>query len=165
SADDLGRPADAVRHLRSAWIAAPGDAELLDSLARLLAPVLSEAVDAGARSLVELYAQAAEQARDPGRKVAYLEKVGLLWEELLGGPARAARAYEQALELEKDRRTALLGLERTAARMGDARTLARALLDEARIATDGATRLSLRTRAANALAKNDPARAGQLVRE
>jgi len=163
--DDLGRPADAVRHLRSAWIAAPGDPDLLDALSRLLAPVLSEAVDAGARSLVELYAQAADQARDPGRKIAYLEKVALLWEELLGDPARAARAYEQVLELDRDRRTAMLGLERTAARLGDQRTLARALLDEARLATDGATQLSLKTRAAGALAKHDPARAMQLVRE
>jgi tetratricopeptide (TPR) repeat protein len=163
--DDLGRPADAVRHLRSAWIAAPGDAEVLDSLARLLSPVLSETVDAGARSLVELYAQAAELAPDRGRKVAYLERVGLLWEELLGDPVRAARAYEQVLEVDKDRHTALLGLERTAARTGDARALARALLDESRVATDGATRLSLRTRAASALAKTDPARAMQLLRE
>lgn len=163
--DDIGRPADALRHLRSAWIAAPGDAAVLDSLARLLAPVLSESVDAGARSLVELYAQAAEQATDKGRKIAYLEKVGLLWEELLGDPARAARAYEQVLELDADRRTALLGLERTAARLGDARTLARALLDEARVATDAPTKLALRTRAGEALAKHDPARAMQMVRE
>jgi tetratricopeptide (TPR) repeat protein len=163
--DDLGRPADAVRHLRSAWIASPGDAEVLDSLARLLAPVLSEAVDAGTRSLVELYAQAAEQARDVGRQIAYLEKVALLWEELLGDPARAARAYQQVLEIEPQRRSALLGLERTAARTGDARTLAHALLEEARQATDGATRLSLRTRAAGVLARNDPSRAGQIVRE
>ncbi|HTQ42112.1 MAG TPA: hypothetical protein VMI75_05085, partial [Polyangiaceae bacterium] len=163
--DDIGRPADALRHLRSAWIAAPGDAAVLDSLARLLAPVLSESVDAGARSLVELYAQAAEQAADKGRKIAYLEKVGLLWEELLGDPARAARAYEQVLTLDADRRTALLGLERTAARLGDARTLARALLDEARVATDAATKLALRTRAGEALAKHDPARAMQMVRE
>jgi tetratricopeptide (TPR) repeat protein len=163
--DDLGRPADAVRHLRSAWIAAPGDAEVLDSLARLLAPVLSEAVDSGARSLVELYAQAAEQAHDLGRKVAYLEKVAMLWEELLGDPARAARVYEQVCEMEPNRRTALLGLERTAARMGETRTLAHALLEEARLSTDGATRLSLRTRAAGVLARNDPSRASQLVRE
>ena len=163
--DQLGRPADAVRHLRSAWIAAPGDAETLDSLARLLAPVLSEAVDAGTRSLVELYAQAAEQAHDAGRRIAYLEKVALLWEELLGDPARAARAYEQVLELDKDRRGALLGLERTAARLGDARMLSRALLDEARLATDGGTKLSLQTRAAAALAKHDPSRAMQLLRD
>jgi cellulose synthase operon protein C len=163
--DELGRPADAIRHLRSAWIATPGDAELLDSLARLLSPKLSETVDSGARSLVELYAQAAEQAKDVGRKVAYLEKVALLWEEVLGDPSRAARAYEQVLELEKDRRTALLGLERTAARTGDARALARALLDEARVTTDAPTSLSLRTRAASAQARTDPARAMQLVRE
>jgi tetratricopeptide (TPR) repeat protein len=163
--DDIGRPVDAVRHLRSAWIAAPGDAEVLDALARLLAPVLSESVDAGARSLVELYAQAAEQARDVERKLAYLEKVGMLWEELLGDASRAARAYEQILEIDPDRRGALLGLERTAARMGDARLLSRALLDEARLATDGGTKLSLRTRAAAALVKVDPSRAMQLVRE
>ncbi|HEY1693421.1 MAG TPA: hypothetical protein VGG39_14740 [Polyangiaceae bacterium] len=163
--DDLGRPADAVRHLRSAWIASPGDPEVLDALSRLLSPVLSEAVDAGARSLVELYAQAAEQARDVGRKITYLEKVALLWEELLGDPTRAARAYEQVLELEKDRRSALVGLARCASRTGDARTLARALVDEARTSDDGATRLALRTRAAGVLAKTDPSRAMQLVRD
>jgi hypothetical protein len=163
--EELGRPADAIRHLRSAWIATPGDPELLDSLARLLSPVPAGTQDAGVRSLVELYAQAAEKAEDVGRKVAYLERVGLLWEEVLGDPARAARAYEQVLELEKDRRSALLGLERTASRSGEVRMLARAFLDEARIARDGATRLSLRTRAASALAKAEPARAMQLVRE
>ncbi len=163
--DDIGRPVDAVRHLRSAWVASPGDAEVLDALARLLAPVMSEAVDAGARSLVELYAQAAEHARDLERKLSYLEKVGLLWEELLGDPARAARAYEQVLELDPDRRGALLGLERTAARMGDARLLSRALLEEARLADGGGAKLALRTRAAGALSKVDPSRAMQLVRE
>jgi tetratricopeptide (TPR) repeat protein len=163
--DEIGRPADAVRHLRSAWVASPGDAEVLDSLARLLAPVLSEAVDAGARSLVELYAQAAEHAQDTARKVAYLEKVGLLWEELLGDPARAARAYEQVLEIDRDRRGALLGLERTAARLGDARLLSRALLEEARLSDNGVSKLALRTRAAGALSKIDPSRAAQLVRE
>lgn len=163
--DDIGRPVDAVRHLRSAWIAAPGDAEVLDPLARLLAPVLSESVDAGARSLVELYAQAAEVARDVERKLAYLEKVGLLWEELLGDPSRAANAYQQILEIDPDRRGALLGLERTAARLGDARLLSRALLEEARLAQDGGTKLSLRTRAATALLKVDTSRAMQLVRE
>jgi tetratricopeptide (TPR) repeat protein len=178
--EELGRRADAVRHLRSAWVAAPGDAEVLDALARLLAPAFPEVrrtpadgaqgtppepVDAGVRSLVELYSQAAEQARDPGRRVAYLEKVALLWEEVLGDPARAARTYELILELDRDRRGALLGLERTSARTGNPRALARALLDEGRVAADGPTRLALRARAAAALAKIDPARAGQLVRE
>jgi thioredoxin-like negative regulator of GroEL len=162
---DIGRNADAIRHLRSAWVAAPGDAEILDGLARLLSPTTTEGGDAGARALVELYVQAAETASDPGRKIAYLEKVALLWEELLGDPARAARAYEQVLDIDADHRGAILGLQRTAARSGDARTLARSLLDEARLSDDGPAKLSLQTRAASAFAGSDPARARQLVRD
>ncbi len=163
--EETGRREDAVRHLRSAWVAAPGDPEVLDALSRLLAPATREALDPNARSLVELYADAAELARDAGRKIAYLEKVALLWEEVLGDPARAARAYEQVLAIDPDRRGAILGLSRVSSRAGDTRTLARALLDEARIATDRTSALGLRTRAATALAKADPARATALVRE
>ncbi|HTB76557.1 MAG TPA: hypothetical protein VK762_25095 [Polyangiaceae bacterium] len=166
---EVGRPADAIRHLRSAWIASPGDAEILDGLARLLSPVVP-AEDAGggaagARSLVELYGQAVEHAKDPGRKMAYLERIALLWEELLGDPARAARAYEQVLAIDGDRRSAILGLQRSAARSGDARSLGRALLDEARLSDDGPERLALQTRAASAFASSDPVRARQLVRD
>ncbi len=163
--EKLGRRADATRHLRSAWITAPGDGEVLDALTRQLAPGLSETADAGVRALADLYAQAAEQTSDVGRKVAFLERVALLWEELLGDPARAARAYEQALELDPDRRSALLGLERTAARAGNAAALSRSLLEEARLASDRADQLSLRVRAASTLLDHDPARAAQLVRE
>jgi tetratricopeptide (TPR) repeat protein len=163
--EEVGRPADALRHLRSAWLAAPGDPAVLDALSRLLAPSGSDALDTGARSLVELYAQAAEQTGDVGRKVAYLERAALLWEEVLGDPERAARVYDQVLTLEADRRSAILGLERTAGRMGDARMLARALLDEARLTPEGGAGLALRTRAAAALAKHDPSRAMQLVRD
>ncbi|HEX3771510.1 MAG TPA: hypothetical protein VHV30_11615 [Polyangiaceae bacterium] len=162
---DVGRGTDAVRHLRSAWVAAPGDPEVLDALARQLSPTFSEGGDAGTRALVELYAQAAETASDSGRRIAYLEKVALLWEELLGDPARAARAYEQVLAIDGDHRGAILGLQRTAARSGDSRTLARALLDEARLSPEGAGKLSLQTRAASAFAGSDPARARQLVRD
>jgi tetratricopeptide (TPR) repeat protein len=165
---EIGRPADAIRHLRSAWVAVPGDAEVLDGLARLLSPAPREAsdgADGGARALVELYAQAAEQAHDDGRKTVYLEKMALLWEDVLGDPARAARAYEQVLAIDADRRSAVLGLQRAAARCGDARTLGRALLDEARLCSEGPAKLALLTRAATAFAGTDPARARQLVRD
>ena len=138
---------------------------MLDALARLLSPSVAEGGNGGARALVELYAQAAEQAQDSGRKTAYLEKVALLWEELLGDPARAARAYEQVLAIDADHRGAVLGLQRTATRSGDTRTLARALLDEARLSNDGPARSALQTRAAAAFAESDPARARQLVRD
>jgi cellulose synthase operon protein C len=163
--EELGRPADALRHLRSAWLSTPGDPAVLDGLSRLLAPSASTETEGGARSLVELYAQAAEQTADVGRKVAYLERAALLWEEVLGDAERAARVYEQVLALEGDRRSAILGLERTAARIGDERMLARALLDEARLTGPGGEDLALRTRAAKALSKRDPSRAMQLVRE
>jgi tetratricopeptide (TPR) repeat protein len=163
--ESLGRRADAIRYMRSAWVADPGNPEVLDALARMFAPSLSEYVDSGARSLVELYAQAADHSPDRGRKVAYLERTALLWEELLGDASRAARAYEQVLDLEPDRHTALLGLARTAARAGDAKKLARALIDEARLATDVPISLALRTRAATVLAPEDGSRAMQLVRD
>lgn len=163
--NNLARPLDAIRHLRAAWVASPGDSEVLDNLARLLTPAPSEVVDHEARGLVDLYAQAVESARDPGRKVAYLEKIALMWEEVVGEPRRAARVYEEILKIEPDRRGAVIGLGRCAARVGDDRALARALLDEARLESDGVDVLTLRIRAATALGRVDPARALSLVDE
>ncbi len=160
---ELGRATDAVRHLRAAWVAAPGDSEVLDQLARLLSPTPSKDEASEARALVDLYAQAAEHARDPARRVAYLEKTAVLWEEVMGDPRQAARVYSQILTDEPDRRGAILGLGRCAGRLGDERMLARALLDEARLSDDGVTVLALRTRAAATLAKSDAARAFALV--
>ncbi len=69
------------------------------------------------------------------------------------------------LAIDADHRGAILGLQRTAARSGDTRTLARALLEEARLSSEGPGRLALQTRAASAFASSDPARARQLVRD
>lgn len=165
SENALGRPIDAIRHLRAAWVAAPGDAEVLDALSRLLAPAPSESVDRDVRALIELYTQAAEHTRDARRRVAYLEKVALLWEELLGEAARATRVYEEILALDATNASAILGLQRTATRVGESRALARALLDEAKLTDDGVNELALKTRAASALAKVDGARALALVHD
>lgn len=155
----LDKRVDAIRHFRSALVANPGDSEVIDGLARLLTPSPSERTDGEARGLIELYAQAADKARDPARRVAYLEKIALLWEDMLGDARRAQRAYEDILALEPARRSAVLGLGRCAARTDDERAVAKSLLDEARLAQDGADVLALKTRAAAALAKVDPARA------
>ena len=85
-------------------------------------------MDREVRGLVDLYAQAQEHAKDPERRMAYLEKCALLWEDVIGDPRRASRAFEEILVLDPDRRVAILGLARTAARTGDGKAHARALL-------------------------------------
>jgi tetratricopeptide (TPR) repeat protein len=164
-AENLGRHDEALRHLRAAWVAAPGDSEILDQLSRLMSPAPSETFDREVRALIELYAQAAQSTRDDGRRVAYLEKVAMLWEELVGDPMRAARTYEEILRIEPGRRGAILGLERTAGRIGDDRSLSKALVEEAKLAEDGASVLALRVRSAQVLARVDPPRAVALVQE
>ncbi len=164
-AEQLGRHDESLRHLRAAWVAAPGDSEILDALSRLMSPAPSETFDREVRALIELYAQAAQATRDGGRRVAYLEKVAMLWEELVGDPTRAARTYEEILRFEPGRRGAILGLERTAGRVGDDRSLSKALALEASLAEDGASVLALRVRSAQVLARVDPPRAMALVQE
>lgn len=164
-AENLGRLDDAMRHLRAAWVAAPGDSEILDHLSRLMSPAPTEAFDREVRALIELYSQAAQGARDPGRRVAYLEKVAVLWEELVGDPLRAVRTYEEILRIEPGRRGAVLGLERTAGRVGDDRALSHALSEEAKLAEDGVDVLALRVRSAQVLGRVDPPRAIALVQE
>ena len=164
-AESIGRHDDALAALRAAWVASPGDSEILDQLSRLMSPPPTEQLDREVRALIELYSQAATATRDPGRRIAYLEKVAVLWEELVGDQLRATRTYEEILRLEPTRRGAVLGLERTAGRIGDDRALARALADEAKLADDGVDVLALRVRSATVLAKVDPARAVNLINE
>lgn len=164
-AEGFGRQGEALRHLRAAWVAAPGDSEILDHLSRLLSPTPAERFDGEARALIELYAQAAQSTRDQGRRVAYLEKIATLWEELIGDQQRAARTFEEILKLEPGRRGAILGLERTAGRTGDDRALSHALYEEAKLAEDGADVLALRVRSASVLSQVDPARAAAIVAE
>jgi cellulose synthase operon protein C len=164
-AESIGRHDEALRHLRAAWVAAPGDSEVLDQLSRLMSPAPTEAFDREVRGLIELYSQAAQTTRDTGRRVAYLEKVAVLWEELVGDQLRATRTFEEILRLEPNRRGAVLGLERTAGRIGDDRALSRALSDEAKLADDGVDVLNLRVRSAQVLSRVDPMRAASLVQE
>ncbi len=158
-AEHLGHPDDALLHLRAAWVASPGDSEVLDHLSRLMQPTPPEGWSGEVRALIDLYVQAAESTRDEGRRIAYLERAAMLWEELAGDSVRAARLYEEILRTEPGRRGAILGLERTASRIGDDHALAAALELEAKLATDGASVLALRARSAQVLARVDPPRA------
>lgn len=162
-AEQIDDQEEALTHLAAARLRAPGDSEAVDELSRLLTPAPSERLDTEVRALIDLYAQAAMKAPDPARKVAYLEKTALFWEDVLGEPRRAARIYEEILVLEPGRRNAILGLLRVGAKAGDPKAVASALLEEAGQTTDEKEAQTLRVRAAQTLATVDPTRAISLV--
>jgi hypothetical protein len=164
-AESVGDVERAIEHLRAALVAAPAHAEAIDALARLLAQPPSAEAAAEARARIGVYAHAAEHADDPVRRVAYLELIALLQEELLGEAALAVVTYEAILALEPGRRSAVIGLARAAARAGDRAKLAGALLEESKAARDPPARDDLRVRAAEAIAPVDAERALTLARE
>jgi hypothetical protein len=73
---------------------------------------------------------------DSARKIAHLEKLALIWEDEVRAPDRALAVFNEILTLEPNRRSAILGLARCAARAGNARELLRALVLEADVAGD-----------------------------
>lgn len=152
--DDLGRPEEALEYLRAAWVTDTGNVDALDELTRLLLPPTEVRTALGggdgrsARALIELFSQAAQTAREPARKIAYLEKVAALWEDALGNPAEAARIYEKVLAIEPTRRFALLALQRAHERSGNFEALAAAIEVEAEQTSDPQLAAALRLRAA-----------------
>jgi len=164
-AESLGDAAGAIEHLRAALVARPASDEAVDGLLRLLAPPPSGPAIAQARARIAVHAHAAEHAVDPARRVAHLEAIALLEEELTGDAARAADAYQGVLRIEPGRRGAVLGLARAAARSADLSTLARTLLQEADATADSTAADGLRLRAAEALASIEADRALALVQQ
>jgi tetratricopeptide (TPR) repeat protein len=158
----LGRPDEAVLHLRAAWTTKPGHPEVVEALTRLLS---RPTTDPEARSRLELYAHAAEVAEDRPGRIAYLERVALLAEEMLGDFRRAADACEAILVIEPARVGALLGLARNASRVGDDLAVHRALMAQAKMSRSETEALALQTRAAAVLAKVDAPRALSLATE
>ncbi|MBN2576381.1 MAG: hypothetical protein JXP73_17600 [Deltaproteobacteria bacterium] len=138
---DMGRPDLALLSLRSAWAIEPGNPDVTDAIVRLLLPgtppSLTDPDDpARARARIDFYIEAANNASDSVRKVAHLEKLASIWEDEVRDPERAAAVFTEILVIEPRRRSAILGLARSAGRAGNARELLRALLLEADQAGD-----------------------------
>ncbi|MFT3767764.1 MAG: tetratricopeptide repeat protein [Minicystis sp.] len=146
----LRRRDEAIAHLRAGWAIDPGNASIFEALSALLAPPARdpETDGRGVRARLELYAQAAQAATDPARKVGLLEKLVSIWEDELGQPARAVEELAKILAIEPQRRTAILALARNAQRAGDHKQLARALQAEADLTEDPAQQRRLLLRAA-----------------
>jgi tetratricopeptide (TPR) repeat protein len=160
-----GEVAKAVELARSAVVADPSAATAVDRLLGWLATPPPEASAVEARARIAAHAHGAAYAPDTVRRVAHLEAVALLQEEMLGDPAAAVATYEAVLRADPFRRTALVGLARTAARVGDSVKFAWALLQEADQTNDATLADALRLRAAEVCAKDDSDRALALVRD
>jgi tetratricopeptide (TPR) repeat protein len=150
----LRRRDEAIAHLRAAWAIDPGNAAVFDALSALLSPPARdpESDGRGVRARLDLYRQAAEAEADPERRIGLLEKLASIWEDELGQPARAIGEIEKILELAPERRSAILALQRSAERAGDARKLSRALQAEADLTRDPALQRTLLLRAAEVMA-------------
>jgi tetratricopeptide (TPR) repeat protein len=136
----MGRPDVALLSLRSAFAIDASHADTTDAIVRLLTPgtppVLTDPNDPSrVRARIDFYVEAAA-ASDPARKVAHLEKLALIWEDEVRAPDRALVVFSEILATEPNRRSAILGLARCAARAGNARELLRALVLEADVAGD-----------------------------
>jgi tetratricopeptide (TPR) repeat protein len=150
---DLSRPDLALVQLRAAWAIDSEDVRVADHIARLLTPAsppnLADPDDPSrARARIDFYAEAASKAGDSGRKVAQLEKLALIWEDEARDPRAALDIYREILSLEPERRSAMLGLQRNAARAGDTAEVFRALVMEADRTKSSALERGLLLRAA-----------------
>lgn len=135
---NLRRREEAIAHLRAAWATDPGNTSVFDALSVLLSPA-SRDPDSDPRNVrarLDLYTQAAHATTDPARKIGLLEKLASIWEDELYQPARAVEEIEKILAIEPSRRSAILALQRNAARAQDAVRLSRALQAEADLTND-----------------------------
>ncbi|HEY2511569.1 MAG TPA: protein kinase, partial [Polyangiaceae bacterium] len=150
-ASGQGDRAWAIELARACLVVVPAHRAALDALARLLVSTPSPTQAEEARARIAVHAHAADHALDSERRIAQLETVALLTEELLGEAALAATTYEQILTLAPGRRSALLGLARAAHRTGNRTRYVQAVLEEAGLTKDAGAADGLRMEAAEAL--------------
>ena len=142
----LHQPEEAINHHAHALALDPGSEASFKALTRLLAQRGRH------RELIELYERGIDRARDADLVIAYLFKIGSLWEDALAEPNQAAHAYKRILALDGRNLGALHALQRASERAGRHPQLAEALELEAELEADPARRVALLQRAADVFA-------------
>lgn len=137
---DLGNREVALTTLRSAWAIDASHPDVTDAIVRLLTPGSPPSPTdpndpSRVRARIDFYVEAAAAAEST-RRVAHLEKLAQIWEDEVRAPDRAMAMYGEILGIEPTRRSAILGLARSAARAGNAREHLRALVLEADLSAD-----------------------------
>jgi len=142
----LGRAEEAMSHHAAALGLAPGLEGSFKALTRLYA-------EAGRhRELIELYERRLDDTQDQDVVVAYLFRIGLLYEEALRDPGQALHAYRRILALRPDHLGAVHALQRAAERAYRHADLVEALELEAGLTQDRARQVALIQRAGDVLA-------------
>jgi tetratricopeptide (TPR) repeat protein len=154
----MGRPDEAAaQHARALSLAAE-----LESSFKALTRLYQRA--GRHRDLVELYTRAIDRARDEDVVIAYLFKIGLLYEDALTAPGLAIQAYQRILRLRPDHLGAVHALQRSAEASMHHEVLVEALEREAELCKDRARVLSLLHRAGDVLADDVRDRDAALAR-
>jgi len=138
----LQEPGEAARHHAHAVALVPGHPASFKALVRLYSLAGEH------RKLVELYERAVDEAPSVERKIAYLFKIGSIWEDSLDDPAQAAHAYRRVLELRDNELGAIHALQRVCERAERYKELVEHLLREAVLTKDSDLVMWLRHRAA-----------------
>lgn len=143
---ELGRPDLATTHYARALALDPSHEGAFKSLVRLYSA-------AGAHhELIELYDRAVDRARSEDIAIAYLFKMGSLYEDVLGDPANAVEIYQRILQRDAKHVGAIHAVQRAAEQAGQARALVEALDAEAALTKDDTLLVRLQHRAAEVVA-------------
>lgn len=141
----LRDPGEAVNHHARALALVPGFATSFKALTRLYVQLGRH------RELVELLERAIAEAPLPTLKIAYLYKVGSIWEDALGDPVQALHAYRRVQELAPEDLVAIHAIQRVTEAAGRYPQLVEAIEREAELVDDRALRVGLLHRAGNVL--------------
>ena len=133
---------EAIRHYQRALALDQAHEGAFKALTRLYAQVGNH------RELIELHERAIERNEQVDVKIAYLLKIGSLFEDALRESEQAVHAYQRVLQLQPDHLGGLHALQRAAARSGRHRELHDALVREEQLTEDVSRKAALLHRAA-----------------
>ncbi|MBN1944203.1 MAG: tetratricopeptide repeat protein [Bradymonadales bacterium] len=146
--DRLSDVEQAIVHYSRALAFSPGFAAPFSALTRLFAQLGRH------RDLIDLYQHAVEQASQAEQAIAYLFKIGALYEDFLNEPVQAAHVYRTILERDPKRLGAIHALQRAWDRAGRYRELVDAIELELEQAKDKNLIVELLYRAGSVLLDN-----------
>ena len=141
----LRDPGEAVNHHARALALVPGFPSSFKALSRLYVQLARH------RELVELLERAVGETSLRSLQIAYLMKVGSLWEDALTDPVQALHAYRRVQELAPDDLVAIHAIQRVTEAAGRHPALVEAIEREAELVDDHALRVGLLHRAGTVL--------------